>query len=477
MGAERRPAGQRHPLLRALAGQRGALVMALVGALAFALTLELFYPGFMSRDSGNQLQQARDGLYTDHHPILMAVIWRFTDRLVPGPGGMLVIIAGVYWLGLTGIFWALPGPLPARALALLGVGSFLPSLCCVAAVWKDTLMHATMLAGVAFALAPLGGRWRWLARGLAVLFFLLAIGLRHNAAAAVWPLLVLLLLELPALQRRSPAPRLLLASLGALALTLVLTLGLRATLAPHAKATNFWQRAAAFDLISISLKIDEIVIDPQTGLLTPGMGLPEMRQQFRPDFNDTLYHCAYFRDDGCVLVFNLLSDEAQLQRLSRNWIRAIVDHPGAYLRHKWDMTLRLMRLGGLEPPRRYFYLSAAPFHDLARTYEPSVATLQRLDWMDLQQTWIGFSAWIYVLLSLALLPLTAFRYLRGAPPLPLLLVLSGLSYLLSVLLTAGGPDNRYTVWTIVCTLLALAALVLPALPALAARFRRARTVP
>jgi hypothetical protein len=442
------------PLARLLTARRGVLPIALLAALACVATLYLFYPGFMSRDSGNQLLQAREGIFNDHHPILMALIWRFTDRLVPGPFGVLMVIHILYWAGLAGIVLAIEGPLALRALGMLAVGTFLPSLCCLAGVWKDTLMHASLLAGIACAVVPVS-RAGWLRYLVAPTLLLLAIGLRHNAAAAVWPLLVLLIIEGPLLSQRPRWLRLLVACALALALTLVLTLGLKRVLAPFARAQNFWQRTVAFDLAGISLRTGKLVIDPRTGLLGPGMGMTEIGRQFRPDFNDSLWYCGYADDQRCVPLFNTLYDEAQLSLLLDNWQRAIRAHPRAYLEQKLDMTARLMRVGGLEPTRRYFYLDYAPHHDLAGTYFPPPRTVRMLGWMDLQQTWIGFSPLIYTVLALFLVPFTLFRHLRGGPLLPLCLTLSGLSYLLSVLLGAGGPDPRYTVWTMLCTLLAL----------------------
>jgi hypothetical protein len=466
-------------ILSTLTARRGALLLGILGALAFALTLYLFYPGFMSRDSANQLAQARSGAFTDHHPVLMALVWRLLDRIVPGPGGMLILQSGIYWAGLTGIFWAMQGPLYARALGLLVVGSLLPPFCCGAGIWKDSLMHSVMLAAIGCFLVPLQ-RSRWPRYLLGAVLLAAAIGLRHNGAAAVWPLLLLLLVELRWLAAKPPWTRLALAGLASLALTFVATVSLNRALAPLVRAEHFWQRAAAFDLAALSLRTGELVIEPDTGLLAPGVGLPQLRGQFRPDFSDTLYNCGEVSGDGCVVLFTVVRDQRQLSNLARNWIRAIVSHPGAWLAHKTDMAGRLLRLGGLEPKRRYFYIEHGPFHFGQGADAISDRTMRILQWLDLQQTWVGFSAWIYVLLSCLLLPLTLVRYARGGSLVPVVFILSGLSYLLSVVLTAGGPDNRYTVWTILCTMLALASLVMPSVPALASLrarlFRRAAGV-
>jgi hypothetical protein len=436
------------------------LLIGMVGLLAFGATVALFYPGFMSRDSGDQLQEARTALTTDHHPVLMALIWRLVDRIVPGPPGMLVLISAIYWAGLTGILWALNGPMLARAIGLLVVGFFPPSWNCVAAIWKDPFMHGVMLAGVACLIAPIG-RARGFRYFLALVLFVFAIGLRHNAAAAVWPLLVLLLIELPVLAGRPHRLRLVLAGGASLVLTLALTLGLQRALAPLAKPEHFWQETPAFDLAGISLNAGRVVIDPDTDLLTPGMGLEEIRKQFRPDYQVALYYCAVFSPSDCVFVFNRLGRPEQRAKLVRNWFRAVLTHPGAYLAHRSNMAARILRLGNLEKPRSFYYIQdGPPLHPLAQHYHPPARTLRVLAWLDLQQTWVGFAPWIYVLVSVLLLPVCLVWHLRGGPLLPLIFLLSGLSYLASVLLTAGGPDVRYTAWTLLCAMLALTTILL-----------------
>ena len=390
-------------VVRVLARRRGLLLIAILGLLAFGATVVFLYPGFMSRDSGDQLHEARTGLVTDHHPVLMALIWRLADRIVPGPIGMLVLISGIYWAGLAGIFWGLPGPLIARAIGLLAVGFFPPSFNCVAAIWKDPFMHAVMLAGVACVVAPIS-RARWPRHLVALLLFVFAIGLRHNAAAAVWPLVILLLIDLPALVGRPRWLRLGLAGGASLVLTLALTVGLKQTLAPLARPEHFWQETPAFDLAGISLNAGTVVIDQDTGLLTPGMGLEEIRQQYRPDYQIHLYYCAVFVPDRCVFVFNRLDDPVRLSKLTRNWLRAVRKYPGAYLAHRSQMAARILRMGDLEKPRKFYYLdgrapsssgtglpSARPYAATSRLAGPP-ADLGRLCAVDLRSRFLPASS-------------------------------------------------------------------------------------
>jgi len=70
-----------------------------------------------------------------------------------------------------------------------------------------------------------------------------------------------------------------------------------------------------------------------------------------------------------------------------------------------------------------------------------------------------YATWLYALLELALLVIGTFDFLKRGRPLCLCLSLSGLLYLLTFFLATGAPDFRYSVWTILTTLLAACSLV------------------
>jgi hypothetical protein len=446
-------------LIRGLSAQRGLLPLTVLGAVALTITLILFAPGYMSRDSGMQLEQARSLLLNDAHPALMAVIWRFTDRIVPGPFGMLALTSTLYWAGLTGLMWSLRGPLAVRAAGLLAVGFFPPAFSNVPVIWKDTLMQAALLAGLACVVLPTQ-RARLARHLLALVFFAVAMAARHNAAAAVWPLLAFALLQWPVLTGAARWLRLTLASAAAMLLTVAIVLGIKAALAPFVKSENLWQHTAAFDLAGISLRRGELLIQPDNGVLSPGMGLAEIRKLYRPDYGSKLYHCVPFAGSACMEVFNRVKDPEQLANLSRTWRRAIFAHPADYLAHRWAVAAPLLGWSG--GPVETYFLATAPHHKLARPYPLPPRATRALQWIEDRLRWSGFRPAPYVLLAILLLPVLLVRHLRGGPGLPVAFLLSGLSCLLSLLIAAGSPDYRYMVWTILCTVLAAVTSLLPA---------------
>ena len=140
-----------------------------------------------------KLEQARSLAFSDHHPMLMSLLWRYL-ACGEGPLGMLVLISALYWAGLAAIFGSLRWPLWLRALVLPLVGFYPPVFCIVGAIWKDSLMQATLLAALGCFLAYERRRRRALLTfGLLLTAFGLSV--RHNGIAAAWPLLMLPLLS------------------------------------------------------------------------------------------------------------------------------------------------------------------------------------------------------------------------------------------------------------------------------------------
>lgn len=439
-----------------LGEHREGLFLAALTLLCFSVTLYYCAPGFMARDSGTQLEQARNFEFWDDHPILMAVLWHYTDRVLPGPLGMLVLMSGLCWTGLGVLFWALPGKIDWRALGLLTVGFFPPLFSTLPIVLKDALMHGGLLVALGCVLLPTR-RGLILRLCVALACLLVALGARHNAVAAAWPIVALPLSRLALWRGRPRWLRLLVASLAGMAVTFALSAALARALAPLAHRTEFWQTVPSFDLAGMSLVSEELLIEQETHVFTEGMGLEQLQQVFHVDYGPFLYYCIRFAGRRCVPVFSRTLDPAELQQLTGNWLRAIRYHPGAYLAHRLAFARELLTVSASE--KELYYLDGAPHHWLANDYPPRRRTLRLLAFLERHIRWVGYRPWLYVLLTAVLLPLALITYLRGRSIVPLLLALSGSSYLLSVVLGASSTDYRYSVWSMLCAVLALITLV------------------
>lgn len=442
----------------ALTRSRGQLSFCLLAVACVVVSIWLTAPGFMSADSGAQLLQARTLALSDAHPPLVALLWRLCDRLIEGPVGLLIFNTSLHWLGMSALFWGLAGSLGVRGAGLVLVGFFPPLFANVPALWKDTVMQCALTAAIACLVVPASRIPRKLTLSVALLLCVLGIGARHNAAAAVFPLLVLPCFEVSWLKRFRPWKRLLLAATLAFILTASLSVGLGRVMAPLAKAEKFWQTIPTFDLAAMSLDTGQMLIEPESRVLTPGMGLTELKQLFRPEYNASLYYCVRGQGSGCIPLLRRTLDDERLAALAANWRHAIVQHPAAYLHHRFRFSLALVGLEG--GPTQSYYLSGAPHHPLAKEYPLGPRAVALLAWIDAHLLGLWFRPWLYVLIGLLVLPMAAVRCLRSqSARVALALACSGLGYLLSSAIAAGTTDYRYTVWTTFCSVLAAIILV------------------
>jgi hypothetical protein len=338
-------------------------------------------------------------------------------------------------------------------------------------ICKDSLMQAALVAAASVLILPTA-RWKIARYVLALLLFTIAIGARHNASTGVWPLLALPLLSFPVLRARPRWLRLLAASAASLVLTYALTVGVDRVTSPLAEKTEFWQMLAVFDLAGTSVRAGKLLVEPETGVLTEGMGLDEIRPLYQPVYGARLYYCIPFQGRRCVPLFRLTTDPQQLHALARNWLHAIVENPVAYFKHRRTVVKSLLGIKTGAPGA--FYYSGVPHHPLGAVYPPSDRAARTYTWIDSQVPKLWFQPWVYVLMGCLLLPVALIWHFRGGPVLPALFVLSGLSYELGLFGAVSSTPYRYGVYTIFCVVLALVLAAISIAPAVWARLSSRR---
>jgi len=172
-------------------------VLAAALAAGFALTLFVFYPGYMTNDAVFVYEFARAGRYGDWQSPLMSILWRWIDPLAPGPGSMFVLTATLYWLGFGLLALAVARRSPLLALFVPLVALVPPAFMLLGMIWRDVLFGTVWLlaAAIAFAVADRDAAARWPAQALAVALVASGVLLRPNAVFAaailaayvIWP--------------------------------------------------------------------------------------------------------------------------------------------------------------------------------------------------------------------------------------------------------------------------------------------------
>lgn len=310
--------------------RRRAFSVLALNLLGFALTIAAFYPGIMTLDARYMYNDIAKNFLGDWQSPAMTVLWAWIDPLAPGPASMFLFTAGLYWLAFT-----LIGLTLARYTAIALLLPFLalspPAFLLVGIIWRDVLFAVVWLFAVALVFGhdprKLTAR---AAQGLALLLIMFGVLLRPNAAPAA-PLLAVYALW----PDRWSLKRALIAYLPSLLVVVALVplvyYALLGATRQHPLHALF-----VFDLGGISHFAGENRFPAQWtarehALIVGGC--------YQPDKWDL-----YWYIEPCRFVMQRLEGEKIFGTplLFAAWVRAILDHPAAYLRHRTAYTANFL---------------------------------------------------------------------------------------------------------------------------------------
>lgn len=430
------------------------LVAALVAA-GFALTLLVFYPGYMTIDATYIHTYIEGWHYGDWQSPVMSVLWALIDPLAPGSASMFLLIATLYWLGFAVLglalarrsFWL--GALPPL-LALLP-----PAFAFVGMIWRDVLFAAAWLLAAAVVFAAAEGRPRWRRAAQLVALALIAFGvlLRPNAILAapllagyaLWPL-------------RFVWKRLALGYLPAVllgyGLVQVVYYGVL-----DARRENPLHSIMVFDLGGITYFTGENQF--------PVSWSPEQSALLLTrDCYDPVRWDTYWTTDPCRFVMQRLERKDDVifgtPRLVEAWRRALLAHPLAYLEHRATFMWTFLAGANLTLP---LYDSPATASFATNPYFTALVALH-----DALKETVLFRPGFWLLLAAGICAL-GWRA-RDVPAGAFAVGAAGSAgvYVLSFFPVGVATDFRYAYW---CVLAVLAAAV----PALRANLSSVRARP
>lgn len=474
----------------ALAAGLAPWLAALAGA---ALSLWLFYPGYLSWDSAYQWWQVRSGEWNNVHPVLLTLVWSATERLWPGPGGLFLVHGALYWLGLGLLAAGLVRGAWPRAAVVLGLGLMPAVFALLPHLWKDIGMLVALIWTVAL-LAHERHRPSRALRLVAVATLTLACAYRHNALPLAVPLLWYIAGREPGADalagvhagtgpgapdsragtdadpagshpahdstakgrtwqhwRTGPWPRLALTA--GLLLAVMLLAGLPNRL-PGVERFQVWPVTATWDLAAVSIERRQVLLPEE--IIEPDLVLADLDRHFVPYAAPPIYNSTRIRMSVGPTAFS----DRQMAAVNAAWLRLWLEHPLPYLRHRARVAGYLFGFFPQQlPDDQIVYYGVMPFAD-----NPPVAvadTAGARTWRRWVAAWVNtplFAFWPYALVLAAVAWLARGR--RGHPLLRPLLW-SCLLVTLPLLVAAPSAEFRYLVWPVFCAGLVLVLRWLP----------------
>lgn len=435
-----------------------------------ALYAYAFYPGLVSPDALFQYAQMKSGQLSNLHPPLMAWLWRGTDQMIEGPGGLYVLYMSIYLLACASIVRNLFAGWYKR-MSAFGMMMLPPVTAVLMSLWKDSLMIALLMMAVAaiFTLQRMQ-QWRWFVFGLVALW--LAAMLRHNALPALLPLVFLLFYH---------APQVKVCHWCNVAKTLVILALMAATspmLESRANVTriSMLPTVAVWDMAAVSVAEKQVLLPAYT-MGWQGINVDRLSQLFSPVSNVPL--CQFTPGVGREVLCmekiplrrgrGLLPEDAA--KLQDDWLNMISTHTDSYLAHRMNLFSHLL---GIEHQPDFMGFNVASTQPSALSgiwYEgPSAETLgiKPFDAISTRGKFIAgglqllqlhtpiLRPWPYVLILL--FTTVCFLFTQSQNPVretAIGLCLSGWLMLLPLFFIAPNAQLRYAIWPILCAILTM----------------------
>jgi len=424
------------------------LLVALLSAAGFALTVAFLFPGYLTDDATYVHDFIQGWRLGDWQSPLMTILWWLIDPVSPGSGSMFLLVAAMYWLGFGVLAATVARRSPTLAITVPLLALTPPAIMLLSMIWRDILFAVTWLlaAAIVYAVADRGGPWRGPVRVLAFLLVAFGVLLRPNSIFAA-PLLFAYVAWPTRFAWKRTALMFVPAALAGYGLVHVVYYEIL-----HVKRENPLHSLLVFDLGGIThfSKENQFPVSwsaDETALLTSRC-------------YDPTHWDSYWTLDPCKFVMARLERPDDpifgTPRLLQAWIHAVAAHPLAYLEHRatfqWtflvhaNLSLELFKMIlPDETPLAHnrLFLSLLPLHEALKS-----SILYRAGaWLILAVA-IGGWAWPA----------------RATPSGAFALAVTGsaIFYVMTFTLLGVAADFRYAYW---CVLGSLAGL----LPALLAR--------
>lgn len=312
-----------------------------------ALIIAAYYPGHISYDSLWLLEQARTNNYVDMHPPILAWLWRPLDQIWPGPISILIINQVCL---TTGIYLVLRSfHRPIVAMIITAIIAFAPPILGISGmVVKDAVLLSAFVLAVGLMVRVettiLGPRAKLALFALAVPLLLLA----HVARLNSFPLTMFagyaLLRLIVARLRPAPLRHRFIVHLALLIMVFTVCVAIEASIRVFntyflvAKKSFAYRVVMIYDLVGMSIDNGVVLLD-QTYF--PSQRLSDLQENFDWDIADSVI--AHGIEPNKIQDS---TDPRNVRALTRQWLNAIRDLPGSYLRVRLVLFSRLLGIGG-----------------------------------------------------------------------------------------------------------------------------------
>lgn len=417
----------------------------------------LFYPGSMTGDSIDQWRQVLEPeTISNWFPPTMVYLWIAVNRLSFGPQGMLILHYFTYSLSIFLLGRTFYSHQKDRILYLL-IGIFPATFLTIGIIWKDVSMLVSIIMSISLLFLYEKNK-RNLLLLASLIFFIYGVSVRHNAIFCSLPFFLYLFWTTIRADRFYRVA-------SSVTLTLIATIILHSSsgyistykIHPAFRYYNIENSIFIWDLWGMSVRLNKNIIpnyvfqDEHNDL-----SMDFLKKHYKPHSNTVIWLHEYLNKDWRRINF-------PDKKFKEDFIEAIWTYPSTYLKTRFDIMPYML---GIKKTYIYmpylFYIQN--FHQTHYLYKYSSQLETKNFWFKklinifanyLYQETIIFDVWLYLAIGILLFLYFIFDKQYRHQKRAILILSMGLIYWLPYFFITTSSEYRYSVFTILCTLITL----------------------
>ncbi|MCF6288676.1 MAG: hypothetical protein L3J53_05490 [Proteobacteria bacterium] len=409
-----------------------------------------FYPGYMSFDSATQYAQVRSGEWSTISPVIMVALWTFTDKIISGPGGLFLFFIIIFLLGILLFTKYLRVNYWVKIIITLSIVFWPFNLMILPHLWKDVGL-------IAFLCLSIGLIQTYLTTNkiltLYLALFLLLISSLFRFEAILYLNVLIFYVNILILRHFQQNNLQLKSSI----LTLIICVTIffiNNTLVnlSNSKKITLWPTIAIWDLASISIKVDKVLLPEFTKGVD--MTVEDLSNAVYPWSNIPLMTKTKAGINvGVITPFT----DIQYQELFKFWLGTIFNHPKEYLQHRLEVLHALLNLHASKNKPIDLYFSRK-MHNYAQEFHlnDSLSNQKISQFIQANINFYIFQGWVYFIIGLLFIIFILISKKIKQHEFAFVLACSGCMSVAILFFISPSAEQRYLIWLVNSVLFVLA---------------------
>lgn len=377
--------------------------------------LYLCYPGFMSYDSIQMLEEARSSVNGGIFPTVPVYILRLFDIGGHGPTVMLLVQNFILLLCFAQISRGLDANLVVTAVSMFVFLSVPTIIGCMLVLWKDVTLMALMMASLALIFlvsleCDLSSKMRWAIKWLSLIILIIATLVKFNAVTST----IVLAIYWVSIFLKNQSIRIKFINLALIFACMVFSNKI-----VNGYSFPYFNRLAPNNLVYGIMVNDLVGISKWSGIslvpfdvpgqnLTPKSSILDIERIYT-SLGSAVMHDNNVRSGSAVKLYPPKYAKVDIVKA---WSAAVIQHPSSYIRYRWDLFSEIIGATG-RPTYEPTHFNKIDENRFGIKFQERATTTLALNYIEFASgVFFGKPWFIFLLSSFAFLIINKTRHIK-----------------------------------------------------------------